>query len=129
MKNVVLFFFFFCIINHAQSQNRVIVSLVSEFEGKVIKIYSDTMKARLIFNLTGFESVSDVVLNVIAVQEDGSETRKVFEVLHYDKNQNITEVKVKTDEGESKYVFMRSENILITQDKKGNIMWEGDIIF
>ncbi len=87
------------------------------------------MKARLIFNLTGFESVSDVVLNVIAVQEDGSETRKVFEVLHYDKNQNITEVKVKTDEGESKYVFMRSENILITQDKKGNIMWEGDIIF
>jgi hypothetical protein len=129
MKNVVLFFLFFCIINHAQSQNRVIVSVVSEFEGKVIKIYSDTIKARLIYNLTGFESVSDIVLNEIVIQEDGSESRKEYEVLYYNKNQNITEVKVKTDQGESKYVFMRNENILITQDKKGNIMWEGDIIF
>jgi hypothetical protein len=79
--------------------------------------------------LTGYESVGYIVLNVIATYEDLTESRKEFEVLSYKKNNNITELLVKTDDGEKKYVFMHEEYVLITKDQNGTILWEGSIIF
>ena len=99
------------------------------FEGKVIKIYSDTLNTRIVYNLTGYESVGYAVLNVIALYDDGTESRKEFKVLEYKTKQNITEVLIATEQGEMKYIFNHDEYILITQDGKNNIMWEGDIIF
>jgi len=95
----------------------------------VIKIYSDTLKTRIVYNLTGYESVGDIVLNVITLYDDDTETRKKFKVLEYKRKQNLTEILVETEQGELKYVFMHDQYILITQNKKGNFMWEGDIIF
>lgn len=69
------------------------------------------------------------MLNVIATYEDLTESRKEFEVLSYKKNNNITELLVKTDDGEKKYVFMHEEYVLITKDQNGTILWEGSIIF
>jgi hypothetical protein len=129
MKNLLLVFFFFFFAHFAKSQSQVVVSLVSEFEGKVIKIYSDTLKTRIVYNLTGYESVGDIVLNVITLYDDDTETRKKFKVLEYKRKQNLTEILVETEQGELKYVFMHDQYILITQNKKGNFMWEGDIIF
>lgn len=129
MKNLLLVFFFFFFAHFAKSQSQVVVSLVSEFEGKVIKIYSDTLKTRIVYNLTGYESVGDIVLNVITLYDDDTETRKKFQVLEYKRKQNLTEILVETEQGELKYVFMHDQYILITQNKKGNFMWEGDIIF
>ncbi len=79
--------------------------------------------------MTGYESVGYIVLNVIATYEDLTESRKEFEVLSYKKNNNITELLVKTDDGEKKYVFMHEEYVLITKDQNGTILWEGSIIF
>ena len=129
MKNLLLVYFFFFFAHFAKSQSQVVVSLVSEFEGKVIKIYSDTLKTRIVYNLTGYESVGDIVLNVITLYDDDTETRKKFQVLEYKRKQNLTEILVETEQGELKYVFMHDQYILITQNKKGNFMWEGDIIF
>ncbi len=129
MKNLLLVFIFFFFAHFAKSQSQVVVSLVSEFEGQVIKIHSDTLNAKIIYNLTGFESVGYVVLNVIALFDDGTESRKELEVLEYKRKQNLTEILVETEQGEEQYVFMHDERILITPGKKGNIMWEGDIIF
>ena len=129
MKNLLLVFFFFFFAHFAKSQSQVVVSLVSEFEGKVIKIYSDTLKTRIVYNLTGYESVGDIVLNVITLYDDDTETRKKFKVLEYKRKQNLTEILVETEQGELKYVFMHDQYILITQNKKGNFMWEGYIIF
>ena len=129
MKNIIVLFSFFFIIPFAKSQSQVVVSVVTEFEGKVIKIYSDTLNTRIVYNLTGYESVGYAVLNIIALYDDGTESRKEFKVLEYKTKQNITEVLVETEQGEMKHVFMHDQNILISQDKKGSIMWEGDIIF
>jgi|688.fasta_scaffold33131_3 hypothetical protein len=129
MKNIFFLFAFFLIAPFAKSQSQVVVSVVTEFEGKVIKIYSDTLNTRIVYNLTGYESVGYAVLNVIALYDDGTESRKEFKVLEYKTKQNITEVLVETEQGEMKHVFMHDQNILISQDKKGSIMWEGDIIF
>lgn len=129
MKNIFFLIAFFFIIPFAKSQSQVVVSVVTEFEGKVIKIYSDTLNTRIVYNLTGYESVGYAVLNVIALYDDGTESRKEFKVLEYKTKQNITEVLVETEQGEMKHVFMHDQNILISQDKKGSIMWEGDIIF
>jgi hypothetical protein len=129
MKNIFFLFAFFLIAPFAKSQSQVVVSVVTEFEGKVIKIYSDTLHTRIVYNLTGYESVGYAVLNVIALYDDGTESRKEFKVLEYKTKQNITEVLVETEQGEMKHVFMHDQNILISQDKKGSIMWEGDIIF
>jgi hypothetical protein len=82
-----------------------------------------------VYNLTGYESVSTAVLNVIALYDDGRESRKEFDLLEYKKENNLTQIIVKTDQGELKYFFIHDQNIVITQDKKGKIMWEGDIIF
>jgi hypothetical protein len=79
--------------------------------------------------LTGYESVGYAVLNVIALYDDGTESRKEFKVLEYKTKQNITEVLIATDQGEMKYIFNHDEYILRTKDGKNNIMWEGDIIF
>ena len=129
MKNLLLVFIFFFFAHFAKSQSQVVVSLVSQFEGQVIKIHSDTLNAKIIYNLTGSESVGYVVLNVIALFDDGTESRKVFKVLEYKRKQNLTEILVETEQGEEQYVFIHDERILITPDKKGNIMGEGDIIF
>ena len=129
MKNIFFLFSFFIIIPFAKSQSQVVVSVVTEFEGKVIKIYSDTLNTRIVYNLTGYESVGYAVLNVIALYDDGTESRKEFKVLEYKTKQNITEVLIATEQGEMKYIFNHDEYILITQDGKTNIMWEGDIIF
>jgi len=129
MKNIV-FFLFILISPFVKSQNQVVVSVVSEFEGQVVKIYSDTLNnTRIVYNLTGYESVSTAVLNVIALYDDGRESRKEFDLLEYKKENNLTQIIVKTDQGELKYFFIHDQNIVITQDKKGKIMWEGDIIF
>ena len=129
MKTLLLVFIFFFFAHFAKSQSQVVVSLVSEFKGQVIKIRSDTMNAKIVYNLSGSESVGYVVLNVIAVFDDGTESRKELEVLEYKRKQNLTEILVKTEQGEEQYVFIHDERILITPSKKGNIMWEGDIIF
>jgi len=129
MKNIV-FFLFILISPFVKSQNQVVVSAVSEFDGQVVKIYSDTLNnTRIVYNLTGYESVSTAVLNVIALYDDGRESRKEFDLLEYKKENNLTQIIVKTDQGELKYFFIHDQNIVITQDKKGKIMWEGDIIF
>jgi hypothetical protein len=129
MKNIV-FFLFILLSPFVKSQNQVVVSVVSEFEGQVVKIYSDTLNnTRIVYNLTGYESVSTAVLNVIALYDDGRESRKEFDLLEYKKENNLTQIIVKTDQGELKYFFIHDQNIVITQDKKGKIMWEGDIIF
>jgi hypothetical protein len=129
MKNII-FFLFILLSPFVQSQNQVVVSVVSEFEGQVVKIYSDTLNnTRIVYNLTGYESVSTAVLNVIALYDDGRESRKEFDLLEYKKENNLTQIIVKTDQGELKYFFIHDQNIVITQDKKGKIMWEGDIIF
>jgi hypothetical protein len=129
MKNII-FFLFILFSPFVKSQNQVVVSLVSEHEGQVVRIYSDTLyNTRVVYNLTGYESVGTAVLNVIALYDDGSESRKEFDLLEYKKEDGITEIVVKAKDEKLKYIFMHEENILITQDKKGNIMWEGDIIF
>ena len=129
MKNII-FFLFILLSPFVQSQNQVVVSAVSEFDGQVVKIYSDTLNnTRIVYNLTGYESVSTAVLNVIALYDDGRESRKEFDLLEYKKENNLTQIIVKTDQGELKYFFIHDQNIVITQDKKGKIMWEGDIIF
>jgi hypothetical protein len=129
MKSII-FFLFILFSPFVKSQNQVVVSLVSEHEGQVVKIYSDTLyNTRVVYNLTGYESVGTAVLNVIALYDDGSESRKEFDLLEYKKEDGITEIVVKAKDEKLKYIFMHEENILITQDKKGNIMWEGDIIF
>ena len=129
MKNIV-FILFILISPFVKSQNQVVVSVVSEFDGQVVKIYSDTLNnTRIVYNLTGYESVSTAVLNVIALYDDGRESRKEFDLLEYNKENNLTQIIVKTDQGELKYFFIHDQNIVITQDKKGKIMWEGDIIF
>ena len=129
MKSII-FFLFILFSPFVKSQNQVVVSLVSEHEGQVVRIYSDTLyNTRVVYNLTGYESVGTAVLNVIALYDDGSESRKEFDLLEYKKEDGITEIVVKAKDEKLKYIFMHEENILITQDKKGNIMWEGDIIF
>jgi hypothetical protein len=129
MKNII-FFLFILLSPFVKSQNQVVVSAVSEFDGQVVKIYSDTLNnTRIVYNLTGYESVSTAVLNVIALYDDGRESRKEFDLLEYKKENNLTQIIVKTDQGELKYFFIHDQNIVITQDKKGKIMWEGDIIF
>jgi hypothetical protein len=129
MKSII-FFLFILFSPFVKSQNQVVVSLVSEHEGQVVRIYSDTLyNTRVVYNLTGYESVGTAVLNVIALYDDGSESRKEFDLIEYKKEDGITEIVVKAKDEKLKYIFMHEENILITQDKKGNIMWEGDIIF
>lgn len=129
MKSII-FFLFILFSPFVKSQNQVVVSLVSEHEGQVVRIYSDTLyNTRVVYNLTGYESVGTAVLNVIALYDDGSESRKEFDLLEYKKEDGITEIVVQAKDEKLKYIFMHEENILITQDKKGNIMWEGDIIF
>jgi hypothetical protein len=129
MKSII-FFLFILFSPFVKSQNQVVVSLVSEHEGQVVRIYSDTLyNTRVVYNLTGYESVGTAVLNVIALYDDGSESRKEFDLLEYKKEDGITEIVDKAKDEKLKYIFMHEENILITQDKKGNIMWEGDIIF
>ena len=120
-------FFFFTHLFY--SQNQVVVSAVSEFEGEVIRIVSDTLKLKVYYNLTGNESVGDVVLNVIALHNDGRETRKEFEVIEYKKNNSVTEVTVKENEIPVKYFFIYSENVIITKQDGEAFLWEGDIIF
>lgn len=120
-------FFFFTHLFY--SQNQVVVSAVSEFEGEVIRIVSDTLKLKVYYNLTGNESVGDVVLNVIVFHNDGRETRKEFEVIEYKKNKSVAEVTVKENDDQVKYFFIYSENVIITKHDNDAYMWEGDVIF
>ena len=129
MKTVLLFCFITIGTQLFYSQNQVVVSAVSEFEGEVIRIVSDTLKLKVYYNLTGNESVGDVVLNVIVFHNDGRETRKEFEVIEYKKNKTVTEVTVKENEDLVKYFFIYSENVIITKHDNDAYMWEGDIIF
>jgi hypothetical protein len=129
MIKITLSCFFFFFTHLFYSQNQVVVSAVSEFEGEVIRIVSDTLKLKIYYNLTGNESVGDVVLNVIALHNDGRKTRKEFEVIEYKKNKSVTEVTVKENDIPVKYFFIYSENVIITKQDGEAFMWEGDIIF
>jgi hypothetical protein len=129
MIKITLSCFFFFFTHLFYSQNQVVVSAVSEFEGEVIRIVSDTLKLKIYYNLTGNESVGDVVLNVIALHNDGRKTRKEFEVIEYKKNNSVTEVTVKENDIPVKYFFIYSENVIITKQDGEAFMWEGDIIF
>lgn len=129
MRQSILILFYILFSPLIYSQNQVVVSAVSEFEGEVIRIVSDTLKLKVYYNLTGNESVGDVVLNVIVFHNDGRETRKEFEVIEYKKNKTVTEVTVKENDDQVKYFFIYSENVIITKHDNDAYMWEGDIIF
>ncbi len=129
MRQTILILFYILFTPIIYSQNQVVVSAVSEFEGEVIRIVSDTLKLKIYYNLTGNESVGDVVLNVIALHNDGRKTRKEFEVIEYKKDKSVTEVTVKENDIPVKYFFIYSENVIITKQDGEAFMWEGDIIF
>lgn len=124
-----VFLFSFFVSYFVFAQNQVFVSVISEKEGKIFKVHTDTLNVKAYYSLTGFESVGDVVLNVLILKEDGSKSRKEFDVNYYKREQDITEINVRTDDGILKYTFFHDLYFIITEDKDGSILWEGDIIF
>ena len=129
MKKTLIFFSLILQSQITYSQNKVVASVVTKYEGQLIKIVSDTLLAKSYYNITGNESTSDVVLNVIFIFNDGRESKKEFEVIEYKKVESVTEIIVNTDNGQLKYYFIHDENIIITRNFEGEILWEGDIIF
>lgn len=129
MKKTLIFFSLILQSQITYSQNKVVASVVTKYEGQLIKIVSDTLLAKSYYNITGNESTSDVVLNVIFIFNDGRESKKEFEVIEYKKVESLTELIVNTDNGQLKYYFIHDENIIITRNFEGEILWEGDIIF
>lgn len=129
MKKTSILFSLILLSQITYSQNKVVASVVTKYEGQLIKIVSDTLLAASYYNITGNESISDVVLNVIFIFNDGRESKKEFEVIDYKRVESVTEVVVNTDNGQLKYYFIHDENIIITRNIEGEILWEGDIIF
>jgi hypothetical protein len=127
-----LLLFYFCFIFHFSfSQPQVLVSLIVEHEGQIITLHTDTIHAELYYNITGFESVGNIVLNVIFLFNDGTESRKEFDVISYIRNdeENSLDMIVKRDDGNIRYLYYFNNQTLIIQSKGGNFMWTGDIIF
>jgi hypothetical protein len=112
-------------------QNQVVVSLISEYENQILTLASDTLQASVYYNLTGYESVSSVVMNVITIFNDKTQSRKEFNVISYSYNEdeNTTDITVKTEDGNIRYLFFMKKDIVITQSKRGNFLWTGDVIF
>ena len=129
MKKVSILFSLLLLTQLTYSQKEIVASVVTKYEDKLIKIVSDTIPASSYYNLTGNESVGDVVLNVIFIFNDGRESNKEFEVIEYKRSNSITEVLVNADDGQLKYFFIHDQNIIITRNIDGEILWEGDIIF
>jgi hypothetical protein len=130
MKKFLLFYF--CLIfQFSYSQPQVLVSLIDEHEGQIITLYTDTIQAQLYYNITGFESVGNIVLNVIFLFNDGTESRKEFDVISYVRNddENSLDMTVKRDDGNVKYFYFFNDHTLIIQSKLGNFLYTGDIIF
>jgi hypothetical protein len=127
----ILFGLFSLLYQLSFSQDQVVVSLFTEFEGQIVKLHSDTIEASIYYNITGNESISDVVLNVITVRNDGTKSSKEFEVTYYSKNEedNTVEVNVNSPNGPILYIFLMENYILVTKTENGSFMWSGDIHF
>jgi hypothetical protein len=130
MKKFLLFYFCF-IFQFSYSQPQVLVSLIDENEGQIITLYTDTIHAQIYYNITGFESVGNIVLNVIFLFNDGKESRKEFDVISYIRNddENSLDMIVKRDDGNVRYLYYFNDHILIIQSKGSNFLYTGDIIF
>jgi hypothetical protein len=130
MKRLLLFCSLY-FVNISNSNSQVIVSLVSQFEGQIVTIYSDTIQAKVYYTITGYESVGNIVLNAVTIFADKTEIRKEFDIISFSRNEeeNTTDITVKSDEGNVRYFFDMKEYVLLTQTKKGNFLWKGDIIF
>jgi hypothetical protein len=130
MKRLLLFYSLY-FVNISNSNSQVIVSLVSQFEGQIVTIYSDTIQAKVYYTITGYESVGNIVLNAVTIFADKTEIRKEFDIISFSRNEeeNTTDITVKSDEGNVRYFFDMKEYVLLTQTKKGNFLWKGDIIF
>ena len=130
MKNII-FLGTFLIFHFTFSQNQVVVSLFSEYEGQNVIISSDTIPAQIYYNLTGHESVGDIVLNVIFLFDDGTESRSELEVLSYKRNEvdHSVDMLIKREDGEVRYLFYYNDHLIISQSKSGNFIWSGDIVF
>ena len=127
-------FLLFCLIylmRGSDSYGQVIVSLVSQYDGQIVTIYSDTIQAKVYYSITGYESVGNIVLNVVTLFDDKTEIRKEFDVISYVRNEkeNTTDITVKSEEGDVRYFFDMKEYLLLVQSKNGNFLWKGDIIF
>lgn len=127
-----LLIFYFCLIfQFSYSQPQVLVSLIDENEGQIIKLYTDTIPAQLYFNITGFESVGNIVLNVIFLFNDGTESRKEYDVISYARSdkENLVDMVVKRDEGNVRYLYYFDDQKLIVFSKGMKFLWLGDILF
>lgn len=113
------------------SQEKVYISLVDEYEGQLITLYTDSIPAAIYYNFTGFETVSSIVLNVITVYNDGNESRKEFDVNSFSKDEenNTINVSVKKEDKLVRYIFYLKTNMILMISEGDNLLWSGDLFF
>jgi hypothetical protein len=132
MKRFLLLLAFNVVFIFSFAQGKVFISLVDEYEGELITLTTDTLSVTMYYNFTGYETVGSIVLNIITIFNDGSESRKELDVQSYSKNleENTISVTVIRDDKELNYIFYTDTNmILMMLDDGTNVLMSGDVIF
>ena len=131
MKRFLLLLAFNVVFLFSYAQKKVYISLVDEYEGQLITLYTDSLPAAIYYNFTGFETVSSIVLNVIAIYNDGNESRNEFDVISFSKDDENNEINVSVIKEDKivRYIFYLKTNMILMISEGDNLLWSGDLFF